>query len=398
MLDAVRGARFVLAFVLLARVSHADEQSGAAREDPRRAQAADALPLELTWSAPPGCATADDVRHELGRIARARPGRTLPRVSADGRIERSGEAYRLTLHTVQNGVHGERSLVAKECRSLEREVTLVLALSFGEGVELVDDSAPDESNGAGSTNPGSGNGATPANAGTPANDTTNPASTNPSATGTPPGASTTPETPPKTSNATSPPPPSPAPSPTHDAGSGRIASSNSASGLHAGAFAGGGVLFGALPSPAAFVFAGADVSSGRFDVEPRFVWIPGVDQALPRDVHARYDGFGGSLAGCVGVPPLDAMFAACVAFEAIALRGRSSGASEAGESVAPFFAAAPAVRWQWPARGFVALRLEAALHVALNEPHFVVVGLGEAYSVPRLAPSVGGALLFRPGR
>src|SRR5262249_14255911 len=114
-----------------------EEQSGTALEDSKQVQAA--LPLELTWTAPPGCATADEIRRELGRIARARPGRTLPRVSADGRIERSGEAFRLTLHTVQSGVHGERSLVAKECRSLEREVTLVLALSFGEGVELVDD-------------------------------------------------------------------------------------------------------------------------------------------------------------------------------------------------------------------------------------------------------------------
>jgi hypothetical protein len=161
---------------------------------------------------------------------------------------------------------------------------------------------------------------------------------------------------------------------------------------------GGGVLFGTLPSPAAMLFAGADVSSGRFDVEPRFVWIPGVDQALPRGVRARYDGFGGSLAGCVGVPPLDAMVGACVAFEAIALRGRSSGASEAGESVAPSFAAVPALRWQWPARGFVALRLEAALHVALNAPRFVVVGLEEAYRVSRFSPSVGAAFLLRPGR
>ncbi len=387
MLQAVRGAFFVLAVVLLAGASRAEEQSGTLREDYKQ------LPLDLTWSAPPGCATADEIRHELGRIARARPGRTLPRVSADGRIERSGDAYRLTLHTVQNGVRGERSLVAKECRSLEREVTLVLALSFGEGVELVDDdSAPGARTGDdGATNAASEKGAAPAN---PTEGTNNPAS--PDASGT--GTSTTPETNPKTPNAPRPPAPSTT-SPARDAGRERSASAPaSASGLRAGAFAGGGAVFGTLPSPAALVFAGADVRSGRFDVEGRFVWIPGVDQALPRGVHASYDGFGGSLAGCVGVPPVDAMLGACVAFEALALRGRSSGASEAGESVAPSFGAAPAVRWQWPATGLVALRLEAALHIALNEPRFVVVGLGETYSLPRLSPSVGAALLLWPGR
>jgi hypothetical protein len=382
MLCAVRAALFVVAFALLAGAAHADEKNELAGDEPMRAPDADALPLELTWNAPTGCATADDIRREVARIAHARPGRSLPRVSAEGRIERWGEGYRLTLHTFQNGVRGERSLLAKECRSLEREVTLVLALSFGEGVEIVDDASADGAAPAQRT--GAANAAAPT--GSPG-------------TSTAPATTETREPSTKASTTASATPAPSATSPTRDTVTGRAASSSSsASGLNTSAVAGGGVLFGTLPSPAATLFAGADLAMRRFDVDPRFVWIPGVDQTLPRGVHARHDGFGGSLSGCIAVPPFEAMLGGCVGFEALALRGRSSGASEAGESVAPFFGLAPAVRWQWPAKGFVALRFEAALHIALNEPRFVVVGLGEAYSVPRLAPSLGAALLLRPDR
>src|SRR5204862_4188530 len=112
------------------------------------AQAEDALPLELDWDAPPGCASANEIRSELDHIARVRPGRTVARLAARGRIEKTGSSYRLSLHTEQNGVTGERTLVASDCRTLEREVTLVLALAFGEGVELVSDKERESSPGA----------------------------------------------------------------------------------------------------------------------------------------------------------------------------------------------------------------------------------------------------------
>src|SRR5205814_2518051 len=84
------------------------------------AHAGDALPLELDWDAPPGCASGDEIRSELDRIARVRPGRTVESLTARGRIEKTGSSYRLSLHTEQNGVTGERTLVASDCRTLER--------------------------------------------------------------------------------------------------------------------------------------------------------------------------------------------------------------------------------------------------------------------------------------
>jgi hypothetical protein len=62
------------------------------------------------------------------------------------------------------------------------------------------------------------------------------------------------------------------------------------------------------------------------------------------------------------------------------------------------FASALTVAWEWPANAAWGLRLEAQLHVALNEPRFVVEGLGEAHRVSRFAPSIAATLAFWPGR
>jgi hypothetical protein len=59
---------------------------------------------------------------------------------------------------------------------------------------------------------------------------------------------------------------------------------------------------------------------------------------------------------------------------------------------------APALAWQWPSRSALSLRLEAALHVALSQPQFVVIGLGEAHRVPLLSPSLSAVVVFSPGR
>jgi hypothetical protein len=47
-----------------------------------------------------------------------------------------GQTYRLTLETEQEGLRGDRTLVATDCQDLLRAATLVLALAFGEGVAL----------------------------------------------------------------------------------------------------------------------------------------------------------------------------------------------------------------------------------------------------------------------
>jgi hypothetical protein len=316
-----------------------------------RAQAQSSeLPLELDWQAPPECYSEAAIRAELARIASVRPGRTPAKLSAHGRIERVGGQYRLSLTLERDGHVGERRLTSSECRALGREVTLVLALAFGDGVELV----PDE---------GSGDAAAAAK---PENAREQPKAREPAA---------------------------PAPS-------GRRAVAPQASpksqGLRAAAFIGGGVLFGASPGVAARAFAGADIGWRRVWLAPRLDAVIPVRDQLERGVEARYDGLGGALSLCLGQPALDALLAVCATGGALAVRGRSTGASESGSAVAPWYTAGPAISAAWPEQGLIGVRLEAALLISLNQPRFVVEGLGQAHEISRLVPTLTLALLLRP--
>lgn len=310
------------------------------------------LPLELDWQAPSECYTEAMIRAELARIASVRPGRTPAKLSARGRIERVDGKYRLSLTLERDGHVGERRLAAEECRALGREVTLILALSFGEGVELVAEEPSAEE-------------AKPEPAVTDAvrerKKTPKPVATPPSE----PGAA--------------------AP---HD--------SAEAERFRASPFLGGGVLLGALPVAAARVFAGADLGWRRVWTALRVDAVLPVNDTLERGVDARYDGWGGGVSVCLGQPALAAMFAACAMGSAMAVSGRSSGATESLSAVAPWYSVGPAVSVAWPERGFIAARLEAALPISLNRPRFVVEGLGEAHEVSRLAPTFSLSVLLRP--
>jgi hypothetical protein len=346
----VRGAVLALAFAIVTLATDARGE--------------DALPLELEWEAPPECASAEKIRSELTRIAHVRPGRTVAPLMARGRIEKASGSYRLSLHTEQGGVAGERTLVANDCRALEREVTLVLAVAFGEGVELVSEEEREPSQ----------IGATP---GAP----TQKADGEPSPVERPTKTAPKPSSPPAASVPASP----------------VNATSPSGERLRAAALAGGGAFFGTLPSPAGFATAGAMIGGRRFWLDARLLWIPRVEQALPRGVRARYQGFGGALSGCAAIPAAPSV-STCLSLTAAALSGRSSGATESVQSIAPLFSVAPTIGWQIPSRGALSLRLEAALHVALSKPQFVVIGLGEGHRVPLLSASLDVVVAFSPGR
>jgi hypothetical protein len=90
------------------------------------------------------------------------------------------------------------------------------------------------------------------------------------------------------------------------------------------------------------------------------------------------------------------MFAACATGGATAVRGRSSGATESGSSVAPWYTAGPAVSATWPEHGIVGVRVAAALLFSLDHPRFVVEGLGEAHEIPLLVPSLNASVVLRP--
>jgi hypothetical protein len=321
------------------------------------------LPLDLEWQAPEECPSAEAIRTELGRIARVRPGRAQIRLSAQGRIEKEAGRYRLTLRTERSGTLGERHLVSSECRSLGREVTLVLAVAFGEGVELVpDEASPDEPH-------------------RPEKDGADQADGSQA----PPSAPRAHEEPRSAPAPASPPP-------------GELGSSRKSGTSRTSLFVGGGVLLGALPRPAVLATLGGDLGSRRFWVSPRVTWLPRTDDSLPRGVQARYSGLGGTLSGCAGFPATSWFVAGCVGGGATALRGRSWGASESETATAPWYTGNASASVTWPRDGVVALRLVAELQVSLNEPRFVVEGLGDAHRVSRLAPSFALQIVLSPGR
>jgi hypothetical protein len=292
----------------------------------------------------------------------------VSRLAARGRIEKQGELYRLHLRTERNGEKGERALSAPECRALEREVTLVLALAFGEGVEIVEPGPPTSGETtAGATATGAATATAPAPAEAPAKQQL---------------VVPVPVTPPVTETKE----PREAEQPAKPLR------------LPLAAFLGGGVLLGALPSPAAALTVGIDVGSGRLWFAPRFAWLPGVDESLPRGVVAQFSGVGGSLSGCLGFPAASFVLGGCAGASGLALRGASQGATESGSSIASWYAATASLLSQWPTRSVLGVRLEAELGVSLNTPSFVVEGLGSVHDVPRLTGRVSAGLVFAPWR
>jgi hypothetical protein len=330
------------------------------------------LPLDLDWRAPPECADGEQVRAELARIAHVRPGRIVPRLSARGRIEKSGANYRLSLRTERSGDAGERTLVATECRSLEREVTLVLAVAFGEGVEIVEP-APDSKTPGGTAAAGS----------TADGDPRSQAKAEPAQAPAKPEAKAAPAS-----------GPSAEPEPRATPG----ASARGGSAFRAAFFAGGGADIRTLPSLAAFATLGAELGTERYWVEPHLTWLPRVEGTLARDVRTRYSGAGGAVLACLGLPAGSLRVAACAGAEATALFGHSTGATESGDATAPLYTGNGALSLEWPRRSMLAIRFDAALKARLNDPRFVVEGLGEAHRVPFLLPEVSAALVWAPVR
>src|SRR5580700_1293198 len=96
----------------------------------RRGQAQD---LDLVWQAPDACPTSEQVKSEFQRSLRLSPGYVPPRLSATAIVEHTGGRWFLHLHTVRNGIAGDREIEADSCASLGRAAALVLTLALGEG-------------------------------------------------------------------------------------------------------------------------------------------------------------------------------------------------------------------------------------------------------------------------
>jgi hypothetical protein len=309
-----------------------------------------ALPLELSWQAPQACPSADDVRGELSRIARARAGRTLRPLTATVHVHKTSSGFHAALRTELDGQAGERELRAADCATLARSVTLVLALAFGPDIEL-DAREP------------------------------LPASTDPRTSD--PAQTTAPEPPPEP--AAEPEPLSPAEPEDDD---------DTPSSRQLGMLLGGGTNLTLLPAPCPLLTAGVLLElSTVFMLQLRFSALPAVTEAIAPAADARFDGLATTALGC---GRLASVLELCGGAHVAALRARASGLFRDDSTVAPYYGLFASTGAVWPSTGPVRIGLEAALILSLYRPRFAAHGLGPVHHAPLLAPELSVQLQLWP--
>lgn len=336
----------------------------------------ESLPLQLLWTAPPGCPSASDVRRELTRIARVRTGSSLRPLAADGRIERTREGYRLVLQTEHEGREGLRTLEARDCETLVRSATLVLALAFGAAVELA---SPQPRPGAAEASAQQQSIASPSSTG--ASEPTASSTNAPAASARRPGR--------------------------EEAATDTVARKASKQEQHeasradeadawqpaVGLFVHGFGSVGLLPNASLGAAAGARVTMGAYALDVRAAFIPGARDELRSMIRADYRALGGSLAGCRLIPLASSFeLAGCAGARALAISARTSGALAPGAATAPWTALTAAASVTWPRRYWLQVRTELSLAISLNRPRFVVESLGEVQRVALLVPELGISL------
>jgi hypothetical protein len=319
---------------------------------PAAAQPA-ALPLELSWQAPSECPTASDVHAELARIASAAPDETPRSLAADVTISSHGARYTARLTTKQGDLVGERTLQAEDCATLTRSVTLVLALAFGRGVQLRQDTTPTE----------------PSTAAAPV-----------------PAASAEPMPSPPTAT----PPPEREPQ-SDEAGDDADAKPSR---IRFGALLGGGAQLTLMPSVAPILTAGAALDLDALSIELRASALPGTTEPLDTGTDARavLDGLLATALACTHV----SLANFCAGGRGGAIRARSRGLFETGREIAPWYALALSAGLSWPEQSPVQLSLEALLAISITRPRFEITGYGIAHRAPLLAPELSAFLRFWP--
>jgi hypothetical protein len=323
-----------LALLVLARESHAQT-------------------LDLVWDAPSGCPSGEEIRRDFERSVRVRPGRTPPHLVARAIVEQRGPRWHLRLHTARDGVEGDREIETESCASVARAALLVLSLALGEGAELGAET-PSE--------PGGHEAARGSEA-----------------------------------PATSPPPTAADNSPLPVAASSPLPVALQAERIdpHAvpralawsvtldGRYAGG-----PLPGTSFGFGAGIDARRRWWGASARLAAWPEVSQEPIAGLRTRYAGIGGSLSFCVLATPFRFLTtAACAGFQATALRGESSGATQSFSRVAPWYALLPALRARVPLLRALHVELGFELALSLSRPQFVVQNSSYTYAVPSVAPS-----------
>jgi hypothetical protein len=292
---------------------------------------AEPLPLDLEWHAPEECPSVDEVRVELERIAHVNAEREPTPLVARARIQRVQNGYFLELFTLKDGQVGKKKLFAKSCASLKEAATLVLALAFGDGVEVTDEGAPNAARDA-QTAPA------------PAPRVAVPLVARPSVPREP---------------------------------------------LHYSPWISGLVNFGLLGSTAGGARAGLGVFERHFGVELRGSLL--LPASVPRvnNVGASFNALSAALAGCMRSEERPLRVSACAGLEAAAIHGVSAGATRNLEATARHFSAVPSLALTLPVLRPLAVRAEADLGIALDRPEFFVSSVGTLLRVPELSGSLG---------
>jgi hypothetical protein len=309
--------------------------------------------LDLAWDAPSGCPSGEEIRRDFERSVRVRPGRTPPHIVAQAVVEQRGPRWHLRLHTARDGVEGDREIETESCASVARAALLVLSLALGEGVDL----------GAETSSESGGHDAAPVSEAP--------------ATAAPPTAADN-----------SPPPAGAASPPPAALQAGRIDSHAVPRTLAWSVTIDGRYAGGPLPGSSFGFGGGVDGRRRWLGASARLAAWPEVGQEPMAGLRTRYAGIGGSLSICVLAAPFRFLAtAACAGFQATAIRGESSGATQGFSRVAPWYALLPALRAWVPLLGAVHVELGLELAVSLNQPQFIVQNSSYAYTVPSVAPN-----------
>jgi hypothetical protein len=279
---------------------------------------------------------------ELERITRVKPGREITPVRAQAKIERTTDGrYRLRLLTEREGQSGETELDATSCPVLKRGVTLVLALTLGDGVDVVDEAEASK-----------------------------------------------PEAPQPDANANKPTPPKPAQvAPARPlaapAGSERAA-------LRLSPWLAASGAWGLLRKPSFGPQLGVALGKTHWQARVDATFWPPVAGARYQNIESSYLAFIGALGGCARVMPAGWSLAGCAGLQIGAIHGSSQGALHDGSATAPWYAVAPSVVVTAPAP--IAVRLEASLAVAFDPPRFAIQYSGDVYTVSRFVPALSVGL------
>lgn len=294
------------------------------------------LPLHLDWSAPTECPTGQQVEQELRRITRPRPGRALLPLEARAVITRTTTGYHLALQLTRHGEPSEAHFDSPVCAPLRKAATLVLALAYGDGVELNEDSSEPEP--------------------VPAN----------------------------TNQVTALPSPAKPPRDTDQAATeARLASAHDRllfAPWVAATLTSGFIGPSRIGADAGLAFGGRYLSAlGRVSAFP-----PGTAGSRA-GVTAELSAVSAALGGCVGWPSTPITLRGCLAFEAGLLQAHSTGAQVAGSATAPWLALNPALALSLPISRPFALRAELGGLVPFKAPRFNVAPLGTIYGSARVA-------------